>query len=99
MTTFLRNFVKATFYAKPDICPGHQNKQSGSFILEIWDEFGLTNAFDLSSVGTFGDVNLDDEFGCFVVNKSGTKLAFVAEKIRTKAVPFFKASRNRGWPE
>ena len=60
------------------------------FILERWTSEGLEKSYNLTDLDLHGPVYFDAEFGSLVVNKSGTKLAYIAEEKRPKSVPFFK---------
>jgi acylaminoacyl-peptidase len=60
------------------------------FILESWNSDGLQKSFNLSDLDLHGPVYFDQEFGSLAVNKSGTKLAYIAEEKRPKKKSFFK---------
>ena len=60
------------------------------FILEIWSHDGLVKSFNLSDLDLHGPVYFDEEFGSIVINRSGTKLAYIAELKRPKSKSYFK---------
>ncbi len=64
------------------------------FILERWTSDGLEKSYNLTDLDLHGPVYFDSEFGSLVVNKSGTKLAYIAEEKRPKSVPFFKKNAS-----
>ena len=53
----------------------------------------LSLSINLTDLDLHGIVYYDHEFGSLVINPSGNKVAYIAEKKKDKNVPFFPTSK------
>ena len=62
-------------------------------LFELFRNRRIEKTINLTDLDLHGIVYYDPEFGSLVMNPSGTKVAYIAEKKKDKNVPFFPVSK------
>ena len=62
-------------------------------LFELFHEGHIKKTINLTDLDLHGIVYYDHEFGSLVINPSGNKVAYIAEKKKDKNVPFFPTSK------